>query len=131
MQPIELEIPMRTPTTNKLVRTHWAKRGRIGRQVAKELWIAMVLARIPRPEKPIRRFRIEIMRESTKEPDRDGLFGSAKFILDALQPPSRRHPYGIGLIADDSPAHMLDLDVRHVHGKGERTRIRIEPVEAQ
>lgn len=129
MQVIDLEIPVRTPTLNDWQRMHWSRRQRLARAIAAEVWVAMTRAGIRRPDQPLKRCRIEIDRESTQEPDEDGLKGGMKPLLDALQWPSRRHPYGVGLIADDSPRCVIGLEANHVPGKGSRTRIRIFPVD--
>lgn len=122
---IEITIDMRTPLLNEWQRMHWARRRRIGQDIA--LWILARLPRAQHPERPIKRCRIEVERESTQEPDRDGLIGGLKPLLDALQPRSKRHPHGMGIIADDSPKCVTDLQARHVAGKGRRTVIRIHP----
>lgn len=129
MQPLELEIPIRTPTMNYWQRMHWSRRKRLGKEIAMWLVVAINKSGAARPDRPIARCRILVERESTQEPDYDGLVGGLKPLLDALQPAGRRHPYGIGLIADDSPRCLIDLETRHIPGKGQRTRIRIEPVE--
>lgn len=121
---IHFEIPLRVPLLNQLLRMHWAKRRKWSRDIA---WaIRAALPANQYPASPLKKCRIHIERESTREPDEDGLYGSAKPVLDALQPPSKRHPLGLGIIADDSPRCLLRLTVRHLAGKGQRTIIRIE-----
>lgn len=120
---IYAEIPIRTPTLNVWQRMHWAKRGRLGRQVATEIWAALG-GKLP--ERPLKKCRIRIERVSTQEPDADGLHASSKVLLDALQPPSKRHPYGLGIIVDDNSECVTSLEVKHVAGKASKTRIWIE-----
>lgn len=120
---IYVEFPMRLPTTNVYARMHWAKRSRLGRQVATEIWAALG-GKLP--ARPLKRCTIRVERVSTKEPDPDGLVGSLKCLLDALQPPSKRHPYGLGIIADDTRECIGRPDVTHVPGKASKTRIWIE-----
>lgn len=50
--------------------------------------------------------------EGSNRRDRDNITSGVKFILDALQPASRRHPRGIGIIPGDGPKHIPDA-VRH------------------
>ena len=119
------EIPLRTPTLNDWLRMHWRKRGRASRDIS----MAVIFACRP-PRVPLKYCRITIRRESTQEPDRDGLVGGVKPLLDALQPFSKRHPHGLGFIVDDSPRCVLDLVVIHVPGKGRRTHITIEAADA-
>lgn len=123
---IYAEIPIRTPTLNVWQRMHWAKRSRLGRQVATEIWAALG-GKLP--ERPMKKCRIRIERVSTQKPDIDGFFGGLKPLLDALQPVSKRHPYGLGIIVDDNAECIQSLDVQHVAGKAAKTRIWIEPVE--
>ena len=118
---IEIVIPLRTPTLNDWQRMHWAKRRRIGQAMA---W-AILAQRVQFPpgRRMFERCHVQIWRESTMEPDHDGLIGGLKPLLDALQPSSKRHPYGLGLIADDSPRCVLSLTASHVASKASRTRI--------
>lgn len=120
--PVVIEIPMRTPTLNEWQRLHWSKRRKLGKLIAS----AINEARLP-PPTPIARCVITVERTSTQEPDKDGLYGGLKPLLDALQPASTRHPYGLGFIADDGHRCLIDLIARHVPGRAERTRITIEP----
>jgi hypothetical protein len=47
----------------------------------------------------------------------DGLVGGLKPLLDALVRRSGRHPFGVGLIEDDDPGHLVELQVRAARGK--------------
>jgi hypothetical protein len=47
------------------------------------------------------------------------MVGGAKALLDVLQPPSKRHPYGLGVIAGDDPAH-LTVEYRSVQASRRR-----------
>lgn len=123
---IEITIPVALPTINVLMRMHWAKRRTLGKEVATMIWAAMRQARIAQSE-PIHQCRIEIMRSARREPDPDNLPSTAKLILDALQPASKRHPIGLGVIADDSSKCVKALIVKHVPGSGS-TRITITGV---
>lgn len=105
---------------------HWAKRSRLGRQVATEIWAALG-GKLP--ERPMKKCRIRIERVSTKRPDFDGLIGSIKVICDALQPCSKRHPYGLGIIADDNHECIGIPEVIHVPGKAAKMRIWVEPID--
>lgn len=115
---IDVTIPLRTPTLNEWQRMHWAKRKRVGQSIA---WA--ILSEHPQRRDPIKRCYIRVERTSTQAPDIDGLVGGMKPLLDALQPASKRHPYGLGLIADDGPKCLLSLSVLHVPGRAEWTRI--------
>ena len=119
---VVIEIPMRMPTLNEWQRLHWAKRRRLGKLIAS----AINQSRLA-PPAPIARCVITVERTSTQEPDKDGLYGGLKPLLDALQPASKRHPYGLGFIEDDGHRCLVDLIARHVQGSAKRTRITIEP----
>ena len=122
--PITIDLPLRTPLMNQWMRLHFRTRTKYCRAVAVQ--IAIHASR--RPAEPLQRCRVIVERFSTQEPDRDGLFGSLKSILDALQPQSRTHPYGLGFIANDSSSCITELLPRHVPGREKRTRITIEPL---
>lgn len=122
--PIVIDLPLRTPLMNQWMRLHFRTRTKYCRAVAVQ--IAIHASR--RPAEPLQRCRITVERFSTQEPDRDGLFGSLKSILDALQPQSRTHPYGLGFIANDSSSCLAELIPKHVPGRAKRTRITIEPL---
>lgn len=108
-----LSIPLRLPTPNQLLRMHWATRSRLNRTVASEVWAAMAQARIRKPDAPLPYAIVVVERHSSTEPDPDALRGCAKPLLDAIQPASKRHPYGLGLIANDD-ARSIALTVLHV-----------------
>lgn len=125
MQPIEFVIPLRTPLLNVWQRMHWAQRRLTGQQIA---WA--IRAQVgPGPRVPIERCTVTVERQSTRAPDADGLYGGLKPLLDALQPCSKRHPYGLGLILDDGPRCLLVLHAWHVQGPLVQTRVVIAPVD--
>jgi hypothetical protein len=122
-EPVVIDLPFRAPLLNQWQRMHWAKRRRLGRFIA-----ASIAQQCLAPPAPIARCVITVERTSTQEPDRDGLYGGLKPLLDALQPESKRHPYGLGFIADDNSRCVVDLIARHVQGRAEHTRITIVPL---
>lgn len=119
----DFTIPLRLPTVNKLLRMHWNVRRKLANR-----WAWEVRAAATPPPTPLQRCAIIIERESTQEPDPDGLKNTAKILLDVLQPCSTRHPLGLGFIAEDNSGCILELVVRHVAGNGERTRVVIREV---
>lgn len=121
---IVIDLPLRTPLTNQWMRMHFRTRMRYCRAVA----VQIAIHASHRPAEPLQRCRVIVERFSTQEPDRDGLFGSLKAVLDALQPQSKTHPYGLGFIADDSSSCIAELLPKHVPGREKRTRITIEPL---
>ncbi|PXV60679.1 hypothetical protein SAMN04487785_102407 [Dyella jiangningensis] len=122
--PIVIVIEARTPTMNVWQRLHWSQRQKLGREFA--TLIALACQR--RPATPLAKCTITIERYSPKNPDRDGRYGGVKPVLDALQPLSKRHPYGLGFIEDDNDDCVTDLKVLHVKSSLKRTRITITPV---
>ena len=100
----ELEL---TPMRNALDRMHYRVKRRLMGNIAD-----MLRAQIPNASgTPFQFAKVEIVRCSAKEPDKDGLYGSVKPILDAMQVASKRHPYGAFIIENDDSDH-IELVVR-------------------
>jgi len=123
---IRLTIAETLPTLNMLLRLHWSKRRRIQSRVSQLVWLEMQRQGL-RPASPITRCRIRIRRYSRRSPDVDSLPSTGKLLLDVLQPASRAHPQGLGVIADDTPECIVDYKVEHVAGKN-RMDIESEPI---
>lgn len=100
----ELEL---TPMRNALDRMHYRAKRRLMGRLAEAFRLQLPTA----SGTPFASAKVEIVRHSSQEPDRDGLFGSVKPILDALQVASKRHPYGAYIIENDDP-DTIDLTVR-------------------
>lgn len=113
------------PTVNAMLRLHWRQRTRIAKRVQKLVWIALTKLKLL-PMAPMQRVHIRIKRYSRQAPDPDGLATTAKILLDVLQPCSKRHPHGLGVIADDSSACIASLHVEHVSKRLARTEVEIE-----
>lgn len=127
---LTVAIPITIPTLNVFIRMHWAKRRKLqeevawilqaaidsatrrGRQVHRAEWIAKI---------PLKHCRIRIVRHSRREPDPDGLDSTAKLILDALQPCSKTHPFGLGIIENDNRECIGKPEV--VHAKGSNATV--------
>lgn len=112
---MKFQIPVLLPTGNQLRRTyrHYWKYRKLVISIAEEIWVA---TRGMMPPEPYQDAAVRVERHSSREPDIDNLYASVKPVLDALQPLSKRHPYGLGIIVDDSPRH-ISLDVIHVKAK--------------
>lgn len=67
------------PSLNVYSRTHWAVKAK-----EKEFWIN-VISFYPMPEKPLKRYKLTLVRCSSVEPDWDGAVGSFKIVVDALR----------------------------------------------
>lgn len=101
-----LELPL-IPSANGFLRMHFRARKRLMEQLA-----ATMMEQLPLGSGiPFRRASVEVVRQSSAEPDPDGLYGFVKPILDAMQVRGQRHPYGAGIIANDSH-DAIDLKVR-------------------
>ena len=113
-----------SPLLNTTLRTHFAKRRRENKALA---WILRCAYPGALPATPLPRSIVHVVRRSTGSPDQDGLVGGLKSLLDCLQPPSKRHPHGLGFITDDSPTAMTliaDAErVRTASAKGMTIRI--------
>lgn len=135
---IDLTLPgLLLPTPNDLLRMerrHWSVRRNFTNNLARMVWATLFNSphRAALRYAPMRRCRIRVDRCSAGRPDPDAIKGCAKPLLDVLQPRSKRHPYGLGVIADDSDAVIEHLDVRPVSTKrgAYATRIVITPIEA-
>lgn len=118
----EFILPFHTPTLNELLRMHWRSRQKRLNEIA---WHFKAQHRSP--QEPLQRARVIVERYTTGNPDPDGIRVVAKAILDVLQPCSKKHPLGLGFIADDS-SKCIDLEVRTVVSKEKRTRILVMPL---
>jgi Holliday junction resolvase RusA-like endonuclease len=88
-------VPILPPMNTSATRRHWAVHHRAVKQ-----WRAIVAAATAglRPEKPLQRSRVTLVRLSSVEPDHENLAMSFKPVLDAL--------VHCGVLVDDGPAHV-------------------------
>ncbi|GAA0721438.1 hypothetical protein [Dokdonella soli] len=126
---IAFTLARRLPTLNAWLRLHRHARRRLMRAVSAEVWLELAKQHA-KPREPFQRARVTIHRHGPKEPDPDGLPATAKALLDVLQPFSKRHPCGLGVIVDDS-SRCIELHVKHVHSTEQRTDVLIEPLEGE
>ena len=97
-------LPYALPSLNKLLRMHWSERKKEAKRMSES--VAAVTAHLPKGAKPPEHARVTVVRYASRAMDEDNLYGSVKHLLDVLQPKSERHPFGLGLIAGDDPAHL-------------------------
>lgn len=97
-----------TPMRNGLDRMHWQAKRKLMQSLGD-----MLREQIPLSSGcPLARAKVEIIRYSASEPDPDGLAGSVKPVLDAMQVPrGKLHPYGAYIIENDN-SECIDLHVR-------------------
>lgn len=124
MSKIRFAIDETLPTLNVLLRLHWSKRQRIARRVQQLVWVELRKQGLL-PMVPMQRARIQVRRFSSNEPDPDGMPSTAKLLLDVLQPMSKRHPLGLGVIVNDD-SDSITLHVEHVPKRVARTEVEIE-----
>lgn len=118
-----IELPMRTLLANVWNSLHWTKKMAHTRELA-----ALMSNAIPwkdRPKVPWDAWSILIERESSKEPDPIAILSGAKPVFDILQPKSKRHPYGLAIVRDDTRACLIDYDEKHIQGPRKWTRVTI------
>ena len=99
---IQFTLPYTLPTLNTVLRAHWTKRRKSRNALA---WAVVSAIGRQRPLSPFSKARVRIERHSVGTPDEDGV--QVKALLDVLQPFSPRHPAGLGVITNDSPAFLV------------------------
>ncbi|GAC1601575.1 MAG: hypothetical protein NVS3B2_04580 [Ramlibacter sp.] len=122
---IRFELPLLLPTANVVIRMQHHVRARMRNTICAHVKVA---TQGQRPPTPFLRARVTVERIGKAEPDADGLGVSSKFLLDVLQPLSKRHPSGLGIIHEDNPKH-LEFVARYervAKGEEQRTRVLIE-----
>lgn len=125
MSRVEFSLPVRLPTYNASLRKHWGARRRFTDSLG---WLLLAAwPKSSRPAEPMQYVDVVVRRHSTREPDPDGFDSCAKPLMDVLQPPSKRHPYGQGVIINDDPRHAR-VRVEHVHSKLQQTDVIITQV---
>jgi hypothetical protein len=102
-----LSRPLLLPNRKKNL--HWSEISKIIHQLSDEAAQAILRP----PTDPLIFASVSVLRYGLKEPDRDNLEASLKMLLDILQPRSKRHPYGLGIISGDDPAH-LNSEIHHI-----------------
>ena len=106
---IELEIPLLSPTNNKLLglkSRHWGLVVSLRKQWLKAIELECLLKGVV--IKPFSFAEVEFTRVCNRLPDYDNLVGGLKFVLDCLTLPRERggkanNKYGLGFLIDDSP----------------------------
>lgn len=107
----EFFLPLNLPSENALIRLgRWRYRDLRG-DVA-TLVAAALTGR--RPVKPYALVHVKMHRYSHQLIDEGNLHSCSKLVLDVLQPHSKRHPDGLGVIADDGACSLM-LDVTQSH----------------
>jgi hypothetical protein len=125
---IEFVLGQRLELLNPLLRMHWAKYGRLIKDLAWE--VSALVGPRRRPKSPWPRVSVLVERHSTVEPDNENLISCVKPLMDVLQPfHQKSRPYGLGIIQNDNRACVPDLQVRHVQSKLKQTRVVITRLE--
>lgn len=111
---LRVSLPFATPSLNVTQKWHPAERKRWKARAAWEIKLALSAENYHLPASPLPRARLRIERSSPGNLDFDNLVGGAKLLIDLLlpmgSPTTRRgktvfpHPFGLGIVADDSPA---------------------------
>jgi len=96
-----LKKPLILPNRKKGL--HWAAQSRLIHDLSQE--VAQAIGR--GPTEPIPRALVRVFRHGIQRPDDDNLTAALKWLLDVLQPRSKRHPYGLGIISGDDPEHLV------------------------
>lgn len=99
---------------NQLLRKHWTV---ISREGKKWNTIVYLVASQFRPKKPFPKVALTLTRFSTREPDRDGLAGSFKYVVDGL--------VKAGIIVDDKPSIVVECGYFWQQAKQKEQRIEV------
>lgn len=111
-----LSKPLKLPNRRNLG-ANW-KAAHAVRAAERRILSAEIVAQLAgrRPEQPFAFAEVIVQRVGIRAPDFDNLYASAKALLDCMQPCTDRRKYGLGVIADDGPAHIV-LRVEHIQAK--------------
>jgi hypothetical protein len=115
-RPVCRRIPL-----NMNARLHWSTRAKWNKAWYQEVWGRYVNAKYPLPAPRLERPQVTITFHRIVAGDYDGLWQSAKPIIDAI--------VQLGLVEDDSPKHLPPPIVRHqlaAHRGDERVEILVE-----
>lgn len=122
-QSIDFEIPLAFKPYNILRGMHFAEYRVYRNMLAHEIAHA---ARKLRPASPFRFSTIIVTRYSPKIPDKDGLYGGVKPLIDCLCPLSSSHPNGMGFIEDDNPISLNQIVHPYLIDREDRPRTTIQ-----
>ena len=105
---IELSLALPLPWMPRATfdRLHWAAKGRIAKEAAAKFRAQIEPLGLTAPLVDV---SIDCYRTDWRELDKDNLYGGLKPYLDAMTLPTKRNPRGIGLIVDDRPSILVDL----------------------
>ena len=122
-QSVRVVVPLVPPSANKLLRMHWAEKGR-----EKDRWRAMIGHIVSAKDASWlramaelkKRMKVTIIMRTAKLDDPDNLPSRAKLILDVLKPTRMRKEKavtGLGFIYDDS-LEFLEPSVQQEQVRG-------------
>jgi hypothetical protein len=139
---IELEIPGRSPTGNDVIRWHWTRKRKHVLMIYREIQAAMMNAHIPKPPRPLKHARIEIISVRKQLCDTDRLYGGLTAYVDALQVPTLKlkrggrntgkplSKPGLAIILNDT-AKCIDYIAKQRVGFPERVIIRVVELQGE
>lgn len=122
MRTVRFEIPEAYPLLNHSIGQSRFALTNMRRKASRAVALATVGSRLA---EPFAKAHVTIERHSSGTPDKDGLVGGAKFLIDSLATPRAlnvrkpgarqrvRNKRGLGFIVDDGPAYAT-FDIRAV-----------------
>lgn len=132
MRIISFTLPEPFPLLNVQQRKHFRTRGRAKVSTARQI---VALLGADRPQEPLQRASVHVVRYSAGSPDTDGLYGGVKDLLDCLTTPRQqangktRNKFGIGLIVDDDPKSIrLNVEAARCKRADARTVVTITEI---
>ena len=95
-------VVWRLPRPNPSSNVHWRTKHR-----DRQKWVVLMRDALgPKLHPPLEHAKVTFTRFSSREPDSDNLVASFKLVRDLLMVAGKRNAGGLGLIVDDSPAHL-------------------------
>lgn len=118
---IELTIPEATPSLNRMLGIHWAKKARMRKRWGWLVRAARLEAKV-HLDTPLPRAKVTVTRHGRRICDPDNLIGGTKMLTDSLVKE--------GILENDTPVH-IELVVNQQKTTSPRTVVRIEALEGK
>lgn len=124
---LSFSLPKIMPSANKMLHLHHIKRWEYAKSLSSEVAAAIGWDWLAGHE-PWERARVSITRRTLQLLDPDAQGTAAKVLIDTLLKRSTTHPWGLGVLVDDSPDRMALVlrQVRVAHRAEMGTDVSVE-----